>query len=107
MKWTFEDAVNLAVSMFRNNEISFKDLDRKTSELWQEMELQNGDAKVKRCITCGCEIVNGVNGCTYLSDCFTCHGGYPRYAPPVKAEPTYTAEELDALEDRCLNDCTD
>ena len=41
MKWTFEDAVNLAVSMFRNNEISFKDLDRTAAELWQEMQKEN------------------------------------------------------------------
>ena len=62
---------------------------------------------MKRCIICGCQIENGVNGCTYLTDCFKCHGGPPHYAPPIKAEPTYTEEELNALEDRCLNDCTE
>ena len=41
MKWTFEDAVNLAVSMFRNNEIGFNDLDRTAAELWQEMQNEN------------------------------------------------------------------
>ena len=42
MKWTFEDAVNLAVIMFRNNEIGFNDLDRTATELWQEMQNENG-----------------------------------------------------------------
>ena len=42
MKWTFEDAVNLVVDMFRNNEIGFNDLDRTAAELWQEMQNENG-----------------------------------------------------------------
>lgn len=41
MKWTFEDAVNLAVNMFRNNQIEFNDLDRTAEELWQEMQNEN------------------------------------------------------------------
>lgn len=43
MKWSFEDAVNLAVSMFRNNQIGFNDLDRTATELWQEMQKENGN----------------------------------------------------------------
>lgn len=63
---------------------------------------------MKRCIKCGCEIVNGVNGCGLLSDCFSCHGGPPSYPVPiVRMYPKYSSEDLDALEDRCLSDCTD
>lgn len=43
MKWSFEDAVNLAVSMFRNSQIGFNDLDRTATELWQEMQNENGN----------------------------------------------------------------
>lgn len=63
---------------------------------------------MKRCVKCGCEIVLGVNGCSFLPDCYSCHGGPPSYpAPVVKRCPDYTAEDLYALEDRCLSDCTD
>lgn len=41
MKWTFADAVNLAVDMCRNNQIRLIDLDRITAELWQEMQKEN------------------------------------------------------------------
>lgn len=40
----------------------------------------------------------------FLDVCFACNGGHSRYPKPVKVEPQYTAEELDALEDRCMND---
>jgi len=57
---------------------------------------------MKRCIKCGSEIINGINGCEILNECFTCHGGYPKYAPTSKRE-TYSWDELDAIEDRCIN----
>lgn len=63
---------------------------------------------MKHCNKCGCAIVPGVNGCTFLPDCYSCHGGPPSYpAPIVRAYPEYSADELDALEERCLHDCTD
>ena len=58
---------------------------------------------MKKCIRCGIEIINGINGCEILNECFTCHGGYPKYTPASKRE-TYSWDELDALEDRCIND---
>lgn len=58
---------------------------------------------MKKCIKCGSEITNGINGCAALNECFACHGGYPKYAPASKRE-TYSWDELDALEDRCIND---
>ena len=58
---------------------------------------------MKRCIKCGSEIINGINGCEILNERFACHGGYPKYAPTSKRE-TYSWDELDALEDRCIND---
>lgn len=57
---------------------------------------------MKHCVKCGCEIVNGVNGCMMLDECFTCHG--PVYYPkPIEVKPFENAD-LDALEDRCLDD---
>lgn len=58
---------------------------------------------MKRCIKCGCEIENGVNGCTLMQDCFTCHGGYPVYpAPVVKVYPD-SLDYLDYAENCCLD----
>ena len=34
---------------------------------------------MKKCVKCGCEIENGVNGCMIMAECFKCHGGYPKY----------------------------
>lgn len=59
---------------------------------------------MKKCIKCGCEIVNGVNGCMLMNDCFGCHGGYPKYPKPIRAKFEISWSELDYLEDRCLND---
>ena len=59
---------------------------------------------MRTCKKCGCGIVYGWNGCMFLDVCFACNGGHPRYPEPRKAEPQHTAEELDALEDRCLGD---
>lgn len=58
---------------------------------------------MKTCIKCGKEIIYGVNGCQLMTECFTCHGGFPKYAPPTTRE-TVTWSELDALEDRCVRD---
>lgn len=58
---------------------------------------------MKHCAKCGCEIVNGKNGCSLLDTCFTCNGGYPRYPAPVEVNP-FESADLDALEDRCLDD---
>lgn len=59
---------------------------------------------MKRCIKCGREIINGVNGCQLLKDCFECHGGFPKYPAPTTERETVGWIELDALEDRCIND---
>ncbi len=58
---------------------------------------------MKICSVCGKEIINGINGCQLMKECFDCHGGFPKYAPPTKRE-TVSWSELDALEDRCIND---
>lgn len=58
---------------------------------------------MKTCIRCGKQIINGINGCQLMVDCFECHGGFPKYAPPTTRE-TVTWSELDALEDRCVRD---
>lgn len=61
---------------------------------------------MKKCTSCGCEIVNGVNGCSLLPVCFSCNGGLPKYPAPVVRGPFQDVndDELNALEDRCLND---
>lgn len=59
---------------------------------------------MKKCIKCGREIINGVNGCMLLNDCFDCHGGYPKYPTPTRIQPAISWDELDRLEDRCLSD---
>ena len=57
----------------------------------------------KKCCKCGCEIVYGVNGCMIMDDCFTCHGGYPKYPEPVRICYPESIEYLDYTEDRCLS----
>lgn len=59
---------------------------------------------MKKCIKCGSEIINGINGCAALNECFACHGGYPKYAQAITKRESYSWDELDALEDRCIND---
>lgn len=57
----------------------------------------------KTCIRCGVKIINGINGCQLMKECFDCHGGFPKYpAPTVKESVGW--DELDALEDRCVRD---
>jgi hypothetical protein len=58
---------------------------------------------MKRCIKCGCEIVNGVNGCTLMQDCFKCHGGFPVYPVPVVKDCPYGPDYLEYAEGRCLD----
>ena len=58
---------------------------------------------MKRCIKCGCEIVNGVNGCTLMDDCISCHGGFPVYPAPVVVTVPDSLEYLDYAEGRCLD----
>lgn len=64
---------------------------------------------MKKCIKCGREIVNGVNGCQMLAECFKCRGGYPDYS---RNKSNFhwgreNWEDLDALEDRCIRDYDD
>ena len=59
---------------------------------------------MKTCVICGMEIINGVNGCMIMNECFDCHGGYPKYPAPRQMIETISWSELDALEDRCVND---
>ena len=59
---------------------------------------------MKRCIVCGKEIINGINGCVIMNECFDCHGGYPKYPAPTQVIETGSWDELDALEDRCVRD---
>ena len=64
--------------------------------------------EMKRCVKCGAEIVNGENGCMLIDECFTCHGGYPKYAPATGRNWNYGSwNDLDALEDRCVRDYDD
>lgn len=59
---------------------------------------------MKKCIKCGKVIVPGVNGCSFLDECFDCHGGYPKYtAPFTGVSITFSPEDLDSLEDGCLD----
>ena len=57
----------------------------------------------KICPVCGKEIINGINGCQLMNECFDCHGGYPKYAPATKRN-VIDWNTLDALEDRCIRD---
>lgn len=59
---------------------------------------------MKTCVICGKEIINGINGCQIMKECFDCHGGYPKYPPATKCDEVTSWDELDALEDRCVND---
>lgn len=59
---------------------------------------------MKTCVICGKEIVNGINGCQLMKECFDCHGGFPKYPAPRQMRETVSWDELDALEDRCVND---
>lgn len=59
---------------------------------------------MKTCVICGKEIINGINGCQIMKECFDCHGGYPKYPAPRQMRETISWDELDALEDRCIND---
>lgn len=63
---------------------------------------------MKVCSICGKEIVNGINGCQLMPDCFECHGGLPDYSRQ-KASHNGTAnwDELDTLEDKCVRDYDD
>lgn len=63
---------------------------------------------MKKCIICGKEIINGVNGCMLLDDCFDCHGGYPKYAPATARETVdYDDDRLNYLEAMCVRDWED
>lgn len=61
---------------------------------------------MKRCITCGKEIINGINGCQMMNECFDCHGGYPDYSRNKSNFHWNNGSwnDLDAVEDRCLGD---
>ena len=58
----------------------------------------------KRCVKCGVIIINGVNGCTLMDDCFTCHGGYPKYPAPIVKAHEYSDDEINAILDDVLHD---
>ena len=58
---------------------------------------------MKICPICGKEIINGINGCQLMNECFDCHGGYPKYAPATNRN-VIDWNALDALEDRCIRD---
>ena len=58
---------------------------------------------MKKCIKCGAEIVNGVNGCTLMQDCFSCHGGFPLYPAPIVRELSDDLDYIDYAEGRCLD----
>lgn len=40
-KWTFSDAVNLALDAYSYGEIKFRDIDKYTNMLWREMQKEN------------------------------------------------------------------
>ena len=54
---------------------------------------------MKHCRKCGCEIVNGMNGCQLLGDiCFDCNGGRPKYPDPIViAGPIYEDVDFEEL----------
>ena len=61
---------------------------------------------MKICRNCGVEIINGQNGCQLMGDiCFTC-GGAPNYnnCPPRRLYNEMTWDEVDALENLCIDD---
>ena len=60
---------------------------------------------MKICRQCGCEIINGENGCQFMGDiCFDC-GGRPNYNrnPPMRQCDEMTWDEVDTLEGMCLS----
>ena len=61
---------------------------------------------MKTCLRCGKEIIYGVNGCQMMNICFKCNGGFPDYSRNKSNFHWNSAnlDELDALEDRCIND---
>lgn len=63
-----------------------------------------GGEGVKKCIKCGKEIVNGVNGCMLLNKCFDCHGGYPDYSRNQSNIHWSNADwdALDTVEGKCM-----
>lgn len=58
----------------------------------------------KYCPVCGTEIINGQNGASMYTNCFTCkpinygNNGY------IKSNVSITYDELNYLEGRCIND---
>lgn len=59
---------------------------------------------MKICRKCGCEIINGVNGCQFTGDiCFPCRGGAPDYSKLPKVQPETSFEEADYWEGLCLS----
>ncbi len=61
---------------------------------------------MKKCIKCGKEIINGINGCQMMKECFDCHGGCPDYSRNKSnfRWNTGSGADLDVAEDRCLGD---
>lgn len=53
---------------------------------------------MKICKVCGKKITLGVTGCTMLSECFDCHGGFPKYpAPTVKRDDGGAADYYEGV----------
>jgi len=44
MKWTYADAINLALDMLKAGEISLDKMDATATELWREMQAENAEA---------------------------------------------------------------
>ena len=44
MDWSYADAVNIALDMLNNREITIAELDSTVKELWEEMMHDNGEA---------------------------------------------------------------
>ena len=59
---------------------------------------------MKKCVRCGREIVNGINGCMLLNECFCCNGGYPNYSRNQSNFHWNNADwdALDAIEGKCM-----
>lgn len=61
---------------------------------------------MKTCLTCGKEIIYGINGCQMMNICFDCNGGYPDYSRN-KSNFRWNLPDYDALdytEGRCIKD---
>lgn len=52
---------------------------------------------MKKCTKCGCDIINGVNGCMLLENCHNCDG-IPRYKYPHKQHVSMSIEDADIIE---------